>query len=170
MLLCCLLHQPSRVRDHSLSSLVGARPPGLDTDTLNEGTFFFVHEAIVPMEFLHGLRLRLKQPSRWQVWNIIVQHAFDFMTNNTIAKDLAMLVRVMRKIIKKTLRLCVTAIISTYFYQPEFSEGQLRPVRIELVPHSARNDKVPTSHSQGQYTFSDPRRFRRSVLHSHRRH
>ena len=69
--------------------------------------------------------------------------------NSTIAKDFAMLVRVTHKIIKKMLRMRVAAIISTFFDQQEFSEGQPRPIRIELAPHSARNDKVPTSLSQG---------------------
>ena len=75
----------------------------LPSVALNEGTFLFVHEAIVPVEFLHGLRLRLKQPSRWRVWNIIIQHALDFATNKAIMKNLAMLLHVTHKIVEKTL-------------------------------------------------------------------
>ena len=77
---------------------------------MHEVILFFIHEAVVPMEFLLGLWLRLEEPSRWQVRNIIVQHAFDFVMNSTIVKYLAMLVSVTRKIIKKTPRLRVAAL------------------------------------------------------------
>ena len=99
-----------------------------------------------------------------------MQHAFDFAMNSAIAKDLTILVCITREIIKKTFQLLIATIISMFFNQPEFSEGQLGPTRIELVPHSARNDKVPTSHPQREDTFGDPRRFRRRVLRSHGRH
>ena len=60
----------------------------LPSVALNEGTFFFVHEAIIPVELFHGLHLRLKQPSRRRIGNIVIKHTSNFATNRTIVKNL----------------------------------------------------------------------------------